>query len=430
MATPPPSSAPNGAALAPPRSRFKLDAGQWRYSEGRATISTLYPVDPDALGIPHYSTIVRSPMDLSTIERKLNSSNPSNDPEHPPYSTADEFIADVRLVVKNCLSFNGIDHPISAMAKRLEEVFDKQIKNLPGPSQSLRGSTSMPIIPSLTTEDPPHDLPSTDVLKQRKSKRLQDGGQLQFCAKLLDILHRKQYQAIASPFYYPVDHVALDIPTYPEVVTNPMDLSTMRQKLGDQEYLNASMFHDDFKLIMRNCFAFNPVGNPVNQAGLELQRLFDEIWQGLPPLPEVCVEEENEDDDESGDDVSRIAMQIRGGRLKTDKKKERRDRGHIASSSKSRGKQSKGGVSKKTKRPIADTHILTFEQKVELSEAVNQLDGPKLERIYTIIREGVPEIRESTEEMELEIDLLPNSVLTKLYNFALRPPATKQHGWR
>ncbi|KAK7025868.1 Bromodomain-containing protein, partial [Favolaschia claudopus] len=392
-----------------------LDAGQWQeiqycsstihgLKKQKDAPPFLYPVDPDALGIPHYSTIVRSPMDLSTIERKLNSSNPSNDPEHPPYSTADEFIADVRLVVKNCLSFNGIDHPISAMAKRLEELFDKQIKNLPGPSQSLRrGSTSMPIIPSLTTEDPPHDLPSTDVLKKRKSKRLQDGGQLQFCAKLLDILHRKQYQAIASPFYYPVDHVALDILTYPEVVTNPMDLSTMRQKLGDQESLNASMFHDDFKLIMRNCFAFNAVGNPVNQAGLELQRLFDEIWQGLPPLHEICVEEENEDDDESGDDVSR-------GRLKTDKKKERRDRGHIASSSKSRGKQSKGGV--------------------ELSEAVNQLDGPKLERIYNIIREGVPEIRESTEEMELEIDLLPNSVLTRLYNFALRPPATKQHGWR
>lgn len=38
--------------------------------------------------------------------------------------------------------------------------------------------------------------------------------------------------------------------------------------------------------------------------------------------------------------------------------------------------------------------------------------------------------QQSTEEIELEIDLLPATVLTKLYNFVLRPlraPATKRN---
>jgi len=49
------------------------------------------------------------------------------------------------------------------------------------------------------------------------------------------------------------------------------------------------------------------------------------------------------------------------------------------------------------------------------------LEGPKLERVIQIIHEGVPEIRDSTEEIELDIDSLPQPVLMKLYNFVLRP---------
>ena len=90
-----------------------------------------------------------------------------------------------------------------------------------------------------------------------------------------------------------------------------------------------------------------------------------------------------------------------------------------------------------------DDDVLTFEQKKDLSEAIQTLDGQKLERVIQIIHEGVPEIRnvrlpsfsgspcqllihplfypQSTEEIELEIDLLPANVLAKLYNFVIRP---------
>ena len=96
------------------------------------------PVDAVRWNIPDYYQVVRQPMDFSTIERKLISSNPTKpdpNPENPRYSTADEFINDVRLVVKNCVTFNGAEHPITLMARGLEEVFDKQIKNLPAPAE-------------------------------------------------------------------------------------------------------------------------------------------------------------------------------------------------------------------------------------------------------------------------------------------------------
>lgn len=91
-----------------------------------------------------------------------------------------------------------------------------------------------------------------------------------------------------------------------------MDLSTMRKKLENHEYLNASKFFDDFKLMIRNCFTFNPAGTPVNQAGIELQRLFDEKWKNLPPLREASEEEEEVDEDESEEERNRGSMGASG----------------------------------------------------------------------------------------------------------------------
>lgn len=137
------------------------------------------------------------------------------------------------------------------------------------------------------------------------------------------------------------------------------------------------------------------------------------------------------------------------------KKVEKREKIPVASTSKATTKQPKILSKKKGKKPIADDDVLTFEQKKDLSESIGRLDGAKLEKVIQIIHEGVPEIKDvsttlclcfsflllqgsaliwhpfiqSTEEIELEIDLLPAAVLTKLYNFVLRPlraPATKR----
>ena len=94
----------------------------------------LRPVDPVALNIPHYPSIIKHPMDFQTIERKLQSSNPAKpdlNQQNPRYYSADEFITDVRLIFLNCLTFNGDSHVITAMSRQVEEVFDKQLKNLP-----------------------------------------------------------------------------------------------------------------------------------------------------------------------------------------------------------------------------------------------------------------------------------------------------------
>jgi bromodomain-containing factor 1 len=77
-----------------------------------------------------------------------------------------------------------------------------------------------------------------------------------------------------------------------------MDLSTMRKKFDGGEYTTAKDFYNDFKLMVKNCFAFNPTGTPVQVAGAELQRLFEEKWKNLPPLHEISESDDEEDSEE------------------------------------------------------------------------------------------------------------------------------------
>jgi hypothetical protein len=76
------------------------------------------------------------------------------------------------------------------------------------------------------------------------------------------------------------------------------------------------------------------------------------------------------------------------------KKKEKRDRVLGVSSSKSAKNGKSSGKKKGKNKQMADDDVLTFEQKKDLSEAIQKLDGTKLERVIQIIHEGVPEIRD------------------------------------
>ncbi|KAJ7113684.1 Bromodomain-containing protein, partial [Mycena crocata] len=95
----------------------------------------LEPVDSVGLGLLHYNNIVRTPMDLSTVERKLISSNPSQPdpiPENPRYLGVEGLIDDVQLIVSNCVLFNGVEGFISYSAWAIEDFFVEQMKSLPG----------------------------------------------------------------------------------------------------------------------------------------------------------------------------------------------------------------------------------------------------------------------------------------------------------
>jgi hypothetical protein len=74
-----------------------------------------------------------------------------------------------------------------------------------------------------------------------------------------------------------VDPIALNIPTYLTVITQPRSLSTIKSNLATNRSYTPDLFDRDMQLIVDNAVLFNGKENPVGLAALALER----YWRGL-----------------------------------------------------------------------------------------------------------------------------------------------------
>ena len=331
----------------------------------QASAAFRQPVDPVALNIPSYSNIIKSPMDLRTLEENLKAYK---------YPTVDAFVADFNLIVENCRTFNGAEHSFTKLAYEMKSSFQKQMEKVPGPDavepsaagkkrktilppapkvapprresrSSLPGSarspvsagspqtfslgpTGTPLIrrdstfgdgrPKREIHPPaPRDLPYANSKPKKKKYQLE----LKFCDKVLSELLKPKYSHFAWPFLQPVDPVALNIPTYYSVVKKPMDFGTIRTKLDQGEYENAKEFENDVKLVFQNCYKFNPSNDPIHQSGKSLEAIFDSEFSkkrdyveantpGSGPQSVGSSEAEDSDDEEEDDEEEEEQTQL------------------------------------------------------------------------------------------------------------------------
>ncbi|XP_061117095.1 bromodomain-containing protein 3-like isoform X1 [Conger conger] len=80
------------------------------------------PVDAEALELHDYHDIIKHPMDLSTVKKKM---------DEREYQDAQSFAADVRLMFSNCYKYNPPDHEVVAMARKLQDVFEMRFAKMP-----------------------------------------------------------------------------------------------------------------------------------------------------------------------------------------------------------------------------------------------------------------------------------------------------------
>ncbi|XP_020486216.1 bromodomain-containing protein 3 isoform X2 [Labrus bergylta] len=80
------------------------------------------PVDAEALQLKDYHEIIKYPMDLSTVKKKMNGGE---------YQDAQSFAADVRLIFSNCYKYNPPHQEVVAMARKLQGVFERMFAKMP-----------------------------------------------------------------------------------------------------------------------------------------------------------------------------------------------------------------------------------------------------------------------------------------------------------
>ena len=79
------------------------------------------PVDPVELGLPDYFVVIKKPMDLGTVHKKLDSG---------AYHVIEDFQKDVNLTFDNAMTYNEPDTVVYDMAKELKTKFEVDFKKL------------------------------------------------------------------------------------------------------------------------------------------------------------------------------------------------------------------------------------------------------------------------------------------------------------
>ncbi|OQE25061.1 hypothetical protein PENSTE_c006G02585 [Penicillium steckii] len=432
-------------------------------------------VDYVKLNIPNYPYVIKEPMDLSTIEKKLKNNS---------YSSPEALFRDFDLMVNNSLVFNGPDHLVFQEGDKLKQTFHKQMVNLPKSDEveekkpkkltektsaarreprTSTGSTTakaaspqsttfalgpegLPVIrrdstnpdgrPKRSIHPPKRDLPYATKPKKKKYQ-----WELRFCQEALEELYKPKHQMNAIPFYSPVDPVALNIPTYHSIIKKPMDMSTIKSKLTTGQYENSKEFEADVRLMFKNCYRFNLPGDPTYQCGKGLEETFDRKWAQKQeyldrhePHPEQnsdSSDEDSDDDAESEEDDEqlselqrKIAEMSRQVEMITQKKKKTPPTSKKSGSkAKPAKKESKKTSSKKEKKPSKaakpeKARFVTYNEKQIISNGISALPDKKMQQALQIIQSNVPHLKNTAEaEIELDIDELPNDVLLMLLKF-------------
>lgn len=96
------------------------------------------------------------------------------------------------------------------------------------------------------------------------------------------------------PFLKPVNFK--QFPAYKKYIRQPMDFTTMKNKLRDNQYKTRGDFAADVRLIFNNCQTFNEDDSEVGRAGHNMRKFFEVRWKQLlltsPSSPSTNSNEE------------------------------------------------------------------------------------------------------------------------------------------
>lgn len=278
--------------------------------------------------------------------------------------------------------------------------------------------------------------PQNRELSYAKPKRKEHQLELRFCEHILDEMRSASYGEINYVFLLPVDPVALNIPHYHQIVKKPMDMSTMGQKLKAGQYGTAKEFKADFDLMIDNCLKFNPEGNPVHNIGLRMRQAFEGLWkekdkwerankkssERASSASDDESEEESEDEADDEDPVpastretiaaltkqlAELQKTVETAQWSKDSKKKSKDGKKSKKNSLSAAKPKAAASKSKAPKKIKP---LSYDEKQEISNAVGQMNEQQVGRLTQIITDNCEKYRNMGDDMELEIDDLPNDV--------------------
>ncbi|XP_003743492.1 bromodomain adjacent to zinc finger domain protein 1A [Galendromus occidentalis] len=248
---------------------------------------------------PDYLKIIKKPMDLGTIQTKLNDMK---------YTTNVSFVNDVLQVFINCEAYNLEEAEVYKEGKRLLGIFmglldNYSMSSLLNPQEfrwleevirskctkcrmdfpygikkvccrlcyttlhlkcaGLRISVEKWLCPACVGKEPEADLDDEEDIRETSEENHAsesdlvnavevDGFDYKGCTEILETLVKDN---LSFPFRRPV--TKKEAPDYFDIIEHPMDLSTIQSSLNNMGYQHNKQFIDDILLMFRNCERYN-----------------------------------------------------------------------------------------------------------------------------------------------------------------------------
>ncbi|KFV64035.1 Transcription initiation factor TFIID subunit 1 [Dryobates pubescens] len=210
------------------------------------------PVNPKV--VKDYYKIITRPMDLQTLRENVRKRQ---------YPSREEFREHLELIVKNSATYNGPKHSLTQISQSMLDLCDEKLKEAKDKLARLEKAIN-PL--------------------------LDDDDQVAFSFILDNIVTQKMMAVPDSwPFHHPVNKKF--VPDYYKVITNPMDLETIRKNISKHKYQNRETFLDDVNLILANSIKYN---GPDSQYTKTAQEIVNICYQTLAEYDEHLTQLERD----------------------------------------------------------------------------------------------------------------------------------------
>ncbi|XP_066509566.1 bromodomain-containing protein 3-like isoform X3 [Hoplias malabaricus] len=318
------------------------------------------PVDAEALELHDYHEIIKQPMDLSTVKKKMDGRE---------YPDAQSFAADVRLMFSNCYKYNPPDHEVVAMARKLQDVFEMRFAKMPDePAEpSSPGAVSATAVVSKSTGSSESSADSSSSSSDSEEERATRLAELQEQQITKD--HPKGYRAGG--------------------------------KNGCAKHFQLKAVHEQLAALSQG-----PVSKPKKKKEKKEKekKKKDKEKDKDKSKAKVVVEEEKK---------TKSSQQNK----QTQPKKSSTRKPNSTSTTR---QPKKGGKPSAANCESDEEEALpmSYDEKRQLSLDINRLPGEKLGRVVHIIQSREPSLRDSNpDEIEIDFETLKPSTLRELERY-------------
>ncbi|PON35370.1 Bromodomain containing protein [Parasponia andersonii] len=267
--------------------------------------------------------------------------------------------------------------------------------------------------------------PPAESNKKSKLNGKKHGGDLgmgtkffKSCSSLLEKLMKHKHGWV---FNEPVDALGLGLHDYHTIITQPMDLGTIKSRLSKNWYKSPKEFAEDVRLTFRNAMTYNPPGQDVHIMADQLAKIFEERW--------LIIESDYNREMRFGFDYG-VGLPTPTPRKVPPLLPPPLDMRRILDRSESMTQYvdpkpkpmsvtptARTPALKKPKAKDPHKRDMTYDEKQKLSTNLQSLPSEKLDAIVQIIKKRNSALFQDDDEIEVDIDSVDTETLWELDRF-------------